>query len=150
MWQGISLLPSLCSTNRRPPSLSWSSSWSCSWSLPSSLSAIYGDESVFSRNDLPNPAPPRASSTRMNTLWWWTGQSNRTGTMNTDFNRSLACAIPPEHVTTKPGLSQSTRWQISITVFVTFKRCEISILYRLNFSYKVRLTFNFLLTMLFF
>lgn len=121
MWQGISLLPSLCSTNRRPPSLSWSSSWSCSWSLPSSLSAIYGDESVFSRNDLPNPAPPRASSTRMNTLWWWTGQSNRTGTMNTDFNRSLACAIPPEHVTTKPGLSQSTRWQISIIVFVTFK-----------------------------
>lgn len=33
----------------------------------------------------------------------------------------LPVLSPPEHVTTKPGLSQSTRWQISIIVFVTFK-----------------------------
>lgn len=132
LWQGISLLPSLFSTNRRPPSLSWLSSWSCYWSSLSSLSAIYGGGSVFSRNDLPNPAPPRASSTRMNTLWWWTGQSSKTRTMNTDFNRSIVCAIPwARH--NKAWVVPEHDVAIVHNRFCYFSRCEISILFRLNF-----------------
>lgn len=48
--------------------------------------------------------------------------------------------LSPEHVTTKPGLSRSTIWQLSIIVFVTFEMWNFNLV---SFEFLLKSAFNF-------